>query len=67
MVPLAFLNVVITAVALFYGFPAIILGLISISILIGTFWVISIRMRTAPKPVYTVRLYDPTLEVLDAR
>ncbi len=67
LVPLAFLNVVITAVALFYGFPAIILGLISISILIGTFWVISIRMRTAPKPVYTVRLYDPTLEVLDAR
>ena len=67
LVPLGFINVVVTAVALKTELPEIILGLISFVILASTFWIISVRMRTAPKPEYTVRLYDPSLEGLNAR
>ena len=67
LVPLGFINVVVTAVALKTELNEIILGLISFVILASTFWIISVRMRTAPKPEYTVRLYDPSLEGLNAR
>ena len=62
LVPLSFVNVVITAVYLFYGWPAWSLTLMSVAILGATFWEISRRMHTAPKPEYTVRLYVPAPE-----
>jgi NADH-quinone oxidoreductase subunit H len=62
LVPLAFLNVVITGVYLFYGWPAWSLTLMSLAILGTTFWEVSRRMHTAPTPEYTVRLYIPTPE-----
>ena len=59
LVPLAFVNVVLTAVYLFYGWPAWTLTIMSLGVLGATFWGLSMRMRTSPKPVYTVRLYNP--------
>ena len=57
LVPLAFVNVVITAVYLFYGWPAWTLTLMSLAILGATFWGLSKHMRTIPVPENTVRLY----------
>ena len=66
LVPLSFVNVVITAVYLFYGWPAWSLTLMSLAILGATFWGLSVRMRTAPAPEYTVRLYIPAAEAHNA-
>ncbi|MBF8268069.1 MAG: NADH-quinone oxidoreductase subunit [Dehalococcoidia bacterium] len=63
LVPLAFVNVVTTGMYLFYGWPAWSLTLMSVAILAVTFWTIGRRMRTTPKPEYTVKLYVPTTEV----
>ena len=62
LVPLAFLNVVITAVYLFYGWPAWSLTIMSTAILLATIWGLSKKMRTTPVPEYTVRLYIPASE-----
>jgi NADH-quinone oxidoreductase subunit H len=66
LVPLAFVNVIITAVYMFYGWPAWSLSLMSLAILGATVWEISRRMHTAPTPEYTVKLYVPTSEVSNA-
>ncbi|MDP6101902.1 MAG: NADH-quinone oxidoreductase subunit NuoH [Dehalococcoidia bacterium] len=66
LVPLAFVNVVITSVYLFYGWPAWSLSLMSLAILGTAVWEISRRMRTAPTPEYTVRLYVPSSEASSA-
>lgn len=62
LVPLAFVNVIITAVYMFYGWPAWSLTLMSLAILGATIWGLSRHMGTAPTPEYTVRLFNPTSE-----
>ncbi len=62
LVPLAFLNILITGAYLFYGWPAWVLSLLSVAILAAAVWGLSKAMRTAPKPEYTVRIYNPTSE-----
>ncbi|MBI2855300.1 MAG: hypothetical protein HYX93_00455 [Chloroflexi bacterium] len=57
--PMSFVNIVLTGVYLFYGWPAWSLTLISLGVLVAIFWGLSVRMRTAPEPVYTVKLYTP--------
>ena len=66
LVPLAFVNVIITAFYLFYGWPAWSLSLMSLAILGATGWEISRRMHTAPTPEYTVKLYVPASEASNA-
>ena len=66
LVPLAFLNIVSTAVYMFYGWPTWSLTLMSLAALGGTFWGIGRRMKTTPRPEYTVTLYVPTPEVTSA-
>ena len=63
LVPLSFVNVVITAVYLFYGWPSWSLTLMSVALIAVTFWGIGARMKTTPRPENTVRLYVPTVEV----
>ena len=62
LVPLAFLNVLMTAVYQFYGLPAWSLSLMSVAVLAATVWGLSKAMRTAPTPEYTVRIYNPSSE-----
>ena len=66
LVPLSFVNVIITAVYLFYGWPSWSLTLMSLAILGATFWGLSRRMHTAPTPEVTVRLYIPVSEATNA-
>ena len=66
LVPLAFLNVVITAVYLFYGWPGWSLTLMSVATLAIAFWGLGKKMKTTPRPVYTVTLYTPPAEATSA-
>ena len=67
LVPLSFLNIIITAFYLFYGWPTWVLIIISFVIVITVFWLISKRMNNT-KQEYTVSLYvPPTPEVSNAR
>ena len=66
LVPLSFVNVVITAVYLFYGWPAWSLTLMSLAILGALIWLLSKIMRTGPTPEYTVRIYKPVPEARNA-
>jgi NADH-quinone oxidoreductase subunit H len=66
LVPLAFVNVIITAVYKFYEWPAWSLTIMSVAILVAVGWELSRRMRTAPTPEYTVKLYVPVSEVSNA-
>ena len=59
LVPLAFLNIILTAIYMFYGWPVWSSTIMSAGILIATFWGLSVHMKTAPAPVYTVKLYTP--------
>jgi NADH:ubiquinone oxidoreductase subunit H len=67
LVPLSFVNIIITGVYLFYGWPAWTLTIMSLGILVGTAWGLSKRMKTLPAHENTVRLYTPPQEVGDAR
>lgn len=62
LVPLSFVNIVVTAVYLFYGWPSWSLTLMSVALIAVTFWGIGVRMKTTPRPENTVRLYVPTAE-----
>ena len=66
LVPLSFLNIVITAVYLFYGWPGWSLTLVSVAILAIAFWSTGKGMKTTPRPEYTVTLYKPPAEVSGA-
>ncbi|MDA0988648.1 MAG: NADH-quinone oxidoreductase subunit NuoH [Chloroflexi bacterium] len=66
LVPLALVNVVITASYMFYGWSAWSLSLMSLAILGAAIWGLSKRMRTAPTPEYTVKLYVPAPEASNA-
>ena len=66
LVPLAFLNVVLTAVYQFYGWHALSLTMMSLATMAATGWAIGKKMRTTPRPEYTVKLYTPTMEVSSA-
>ncbi len=57
LVPLSFINIVITAVVLFYGWPRWILLLISLAFLAGTFYLISKRAGTTMERM-TVKVYS---------
>ena len=57
LVPLSFVNIVITAIALFYGWPLWSLTLMSLVLLGGVFWVIFKNPGTRMKRE-TVRLYS---------
>lgn len=59
LVPLSFVNIILTATYMFYGWPIWSLTIMSTGVLIATFWGLSVRMKTAPTPVYTVKLYTP--------
>ena len=63
LVPLSFVNVIITAVYLFYSWPAWSLPLMSLAILGAMIWEIGRRMHTTPTPEYTVKIYNPASEV----
>jgi NADH-quinone oxidoreductase subunit H len=62
LVPLSFVNIIITGVRLFYEWPAWTLSVMSLVVLIGTFYLIGRRMGTTPAPEYTVKLYKPSPE-----
>ena len=57
LVPLSFINIVITAVVLFYGWPLWTLLLISLAFLAGTFYLISKHAGT-PMERMTVKVYS---------
>ena len=66
LVPLAFLNVLLTAVYQFYGWPDWSLTLMSVVTIAVSGWAIGKKMRTTPRPEYTVKLYTPATEVSSA-
>ena len=67
LVPLAFLNIVITGFYMFYNWPAWSLTLMSLLVIVATVWIMGKRMKTSPTPQYTVTLYRPPQEVTNAR
>ena len=67
LVPLSFVNIIITGVYLFYGWPSWTLTIMSLGILVGTAWGLSKRMKTLPAHENTVRLYTPPQEVGNVR
>ena len=66
LVPLAFLNIVITGFYMFYNWPAWSLTLMSLLVIVATVWIMGRRMKTSPTPQYTVTLYKPSQEVTNA-
>ena len=66
LTPLAFLNVILTAVYQFYGWPSWTLTLMSVVAMAVPFWLLGKKMKTTPRPEYTVKLYTPTTEVSGA-
>ncbi|MCL0032100.1 NADH-quinone oxidoreductase subunit NuoH [Dehalococcoidia bacterium] len=58
LVPLSFFNIILTACYLFYGWPTWLMSIISITILVSVFWLVSKRMNNTKKE-YTVHIYKP--------
>lgn len=56
LIPLAFLNLVLTAVVIFYGWPLWSLTLLSLPFLGGTLWVTTLK-KADPKKTTTVSMY----------
>jgi len=58
LVPLSFGNIILTGFYMFYGWPTWLMSIISITILVSVFWLVSKRMNNTKKE-YTVHLYKP--------
>ena len=58
LVPLSFINIILTGCYMFYGWPTWLMSIISITILVSVFWLVSKRMNNTKKE-YTVHLYKP--------
>ena len=58
LVPLSFINIILTGCYMFYGWPAWLMSIISVTILVSVFWLVSKRMNNTKKE-YTVHIYKP--------
>ena len=58
LVPLSFGNIILTGFYMFYGWPTWLMSIISITILVSVFWLVSKHMNNTKKE-YTVHLYKP--------
>ena len=58
LVPLSFGNIILTGFYMFYGWPTWLMSIISITILVSVFWLVSKRMNNTKKE-YTVHIYKP--------
>ena len=58
LVPISFLNIIITGFYLFYGWPTWVMSILSVTILATVFWLISKKMNNTRKE-YTVHIYKP--------
>ena len=58
LVPLSFINIILTGCYMFYGWPTWLMSIISVTILVSVFWLVSKRMNNTKKE-YTVHIYKP--------
>ena len=56
LVPLSFINIILTGCYMFYGWPTWLMSIISVTILVSVFWLVSKRMNNTKKE-YTVHIY----------